>query len=84
MCNEYVYVLIGSKVFIGPYTSIGNNVEIRQGEIENSIIMNNCIIDLDDRIIDSLIAPHTKIISNKENKPSGKKFILGERSNVEF
>lgn len=76
--------IIGSKVFIGPYTSIGNNVEIRQGEIENSIIMNNCIIDLDDRIIDSLVAPHTKIISNKENKPSGKKFILGERSNVEF
>lgn len=76
--------VIGSKVYIGPYTSIGRNVEIKQGEVENSIIMDNCLIDIEERISGSLIAPYTKIISNRENKPSGMKFILGERSHVEL
>jgi glucose-1-phosphate thymidylyltransferase len=70
------------RVYIGPYTSVGKNVEIRRGEIENSIIMDHCLIDVDERIVDSLIAPHSKIVSN-ENKPRGKRFILGERSHVE-
>jgi len=74
--------LIESGVYIGPYTSVGKNVEIKRGEVENSIIMDNCLIDVNDRIMDSLIAPYSKIISNK-NKPLGKRFILGERSHVE-
>ena len=74
--------VIGSGVYIGPYTSIGRNNQIRRGEIENSIIMDHCLIDIEDRIVDSLIAPYSKIISN-ENKPRGKRFILGERSYLE-
>jgi len=73
---------IGPNVYIGPYTSIGNNVTIKRGEIENSIIMNHCLIDINERITDSLIASSSKIISS-ENKPRGKRFILGERSHVE-
>lgn len=75
---------IEAHVYIGPYTSVGNNVIIKSGEIENSIIMDDCLIDADERIIDSLIAPHSKIVSSKNNKPSGRRFILGERSHVEL
>jgi glucose-1-phosphate thymidylyltransferase len=75
---------IESGVYIGPYTSIGNNVEIKHGEIENSVIMNGCLIDADERITDSIIASNSKISSNKNNKPKGKRFILGERSQVEL
>lgn len=75
--------IIKSGVYIGPYTSIGRNVEIRRGEIENSIIMDHCLIDVEDRIVDSLIAPYSTITSN-QNKPRGKRFILGERSHVEM
>ena len=75
--------VIESDIYIGPYTSIGNNVIIKNGEIENSIVMDNCLIDSDERIIDSLIAPHSKIISNN-HKPRARKFILGERSYVEL
>jgi len=74
---------IEPNVYIGPYTSIGNNVTIKRGEIENSIIMDNCLIDANERITDSLIAPHSKIISNN-NKPRARRFILGERSHVEL
>jgi len=76
--------LIEANVYVGPYTSIGNNAAIKRGEMENSIIMDHCLIDVDERIIDSLIAPHSKIISCGDNKPSGRRFILGERSHVEL
>jgi len=69
--------------YIGPYTSIGNNVIIKRGEIENSIIMDNCTIDINDRITDSIIAPYSKIISNN-NTPHGKKFIIGERTHIQL
>jgi len=75
---------IENNVYIGPYTSIGNEVTIKRGEIENSIIMDHCLIDADERIVDSIIAPHSKIISNDSNKPRGRRFILGERSHVEL
>jgi len=74
---------IESGVYIGPYTSVGRHVTIRRGEIENSIIMDYCLIDVNDRIVDSLIAPHSTITSNT-GKPMGKRFIIGERSRVEI
>jgi len=77
-------VTIKSNVYVGPYTSIASNVAFKRGEIENSIVMDNCIIDVDERIVDSLIGPYTKISSNNENRPKGRKFILGERSCLEL
>ncbi len=74
---------IESGVYVGPYTSVGRYVTIKRGEVENSIIMDYCFIDVDDRIVDSLIAPYSKIVSNTV-KPRGKRFILGERSYVEI
>lgn len=73
--------VIETQVYIGPYTSIGNNVRIKRGEIENSIIMDNCYIDIGEKIIDSLIGPHSSIIANQKG-PKGRKFIIGESSVV--
>jgi len=74
--------LIDENVFIGPYTSIGNNVMIKRGEIENSIIMYDCLIDINERITDSIIGPYTKITSDVNFKPRGRRFILGEMSQI--
>ena len=74
---------IEPNVYIGPYTSIGNNCAIKKGEIENSIIMDNCIINIKDRITDSIIAPYSKIVSH-DKTPHGKKFVLGERTYIEL
>jgi len=73
---------IENDVYIGPYTSIGNNTTINSGEIENSIIMDNCHIDIDDRITDSLIGPNSTITSNKNNKPKARRFFIGEQSQI--
>jgi len=73
---------IEEKVYIGPYTSIGNNVLVKRGEIEDSIVMDSCLIDVDERITDSIIGPNTKITRDADSKPSGRRFILGESSQI--
>jgi glucose-1-phosphate thymidylyltransferase len=72
---------VEKDVYIGPYTSVGNNTTIKRGEIENSIIMDNCHIDIDDRITDSLIGPNSTITSDK-NKPKARRFLIGEQSQI--
>ncbi len=74
--------LLEGNVFIGPYTSIGSNVIVRMGEIENSIIMDNCIIDIEGKITDSLIGPFSEIVRNHGGKPKGARFVIGERSKI--
>ena len=69
-------------VYIGPYTSIGNNVMIKRGEIENSILMDNCNIDIDSKITDSLIGPYSVITTSQISKPKGHRFVIGERSKI--
>lgn len=74
--------VLGAHVYVGPYTSIGNNVTIGKAEIENSIIMDNCHIDIDGKITDSLIGSYSVIVSNQKEKPKGHRFVLGERSKI--
>jgi glucose-1-phosphate thymidylyltransferase len=68
---------IGPSSYIGPYTSVGNNVTIVGGEIENSIIMDGTTINFDKTIVNSLIGRNSTIISNAI-KPSGSRFVIGD------
>jgi glucose-1-phosphate thymidylyltransferase len=72
---------IGPGSYVGPYTSIGNNVTIKGGEIENSIIMDGATISCDKRIVDSLIGRDSKIVSNAA-KPSGSRFVIGDSTYI--
>lgn len=74
--------MMETGVYIGPYTSVGDNVILKRGEIENSIIMDNCHIDIDDRITDSLIGPYSAINTNRIDKPKGYRFVIGEQSKI--
>lgn len=82
--------IIGSKttlesgVFVGPYSSIGNNVKVKRGEIENSIVMDGCLIDTDERIVDSMIGPDSSVQTKANGTPKGKRLVVGERSTVEL
>lgn len=75
------HTIIGEQVYIGPYTCIGNNVKIESGEIENSIIMDDCRIEMDGKIIDSLIGAGT-ILSTNQKSPKGYKLVVGENSRI--
>ncbi len=73
--------VIESEVYIGPYTSIGNGTHVMKGEIENSIIMEDCVIEIGTKIIDSVIGAHAEITTNQKG-PKGHKLIVGENSRI--
>jgi glucose-1-phosphate thymidylyltransferase len=68
--------------YIGPFTSIMNDVEIRDSEIEHSIVLEgSCLRDLSNRVIDSLIGKNVRIY-REPVKPSAYRFMLGDNSEV--
>lgn len=76
--------VIGPDTYIGPYTSIGNNVVLRGVEIENSVVMDDVVIDVEKmRIIDSLIGSRTKL-TKSNTMPSGYRLILGENTLIQL
>jgi len=73
---------IGPGTYVGPYTSIGDNVTIRGGEVENSIILSDTVIECGKRIVDSLVGKGSRIVSNEDNLPRGYRLIIGENTSV--
>ncbi len=82
-------VIIGNNVivknsFVGPYTSLGDNVRIESSEIEASIVMKDCTIrNIPGRIDSSLIADNSQVTS-AERVPDAHRFILAENSYVQL
>lgn len=68
--------------FVGPFTSIGDRVTIKESEIEHSIVLEgSSIIDIRRRIEDSLIGKDVEI-SKSPLKPKAYRFMLGDYSKV--
>ena len=68
--------------YVGPFTSIGNDVEITESEIEHSIVLEGSSLrDLSNRVIDSLIGKNVRIY-REPVKPSAYRFMLGDNSEV--
>jgi glucose-1-phosphate thymidylyltransferase len=71
-----------SHAYVGPFTSIGNDVEITESEIEHSIVLEGSSLrDLSNRVIDSLIGKNVRIY-REPVKPSAYRFMLGDNSEV--
>lgn len=73
---------IGPNAYIGPYTSIGDHVTIKNGEIENSIVMEGTYIDCGKRITDSLIGRNVKVLGYENNLPKGHKLFIGDMGSI--
>jgi len=80
-----VIVGAGAKIvhaYVGPFTAIMDKVEIRDSEIEHSIVLEGSVItDLASRIEDSLIGRNVRIC-RLPVKPSAYRFMLGDNSEV--
>jgi glucose-1-phosphate thymidylyltransferase len=80
-------VIIGARArivnaYVGPFTSIMNDAEIRDSEIEHSIVLEgSSISNLAARTEDSLIGKNVKIY-RLPVKPSAYRFMLGDNSEV--
>jgi len=68
--------------YIGPFTSIQDDVLIENCEIEHSIVLSGSkIANIPGRITDSLIGKNVSI-STEERSPKAYRFLLGDHSNV--
>jgi len=68
--------------YVGPFTSIMNDVEVRDAEIEHSIVLEGSKIqDLGTRVEDSLIGKNVRI-HRVPAKPRAYRFMLGDNSEV--
>jgi glucose-1-phosphate thymidylyltransferase len=80
-------VVIGARArivqaYVGPFTSIMNDAEVRESEIEHSIVLEgSSIVNLRTRIEDSLIGKNVRIY-RLPVKPSAYRFMLGDNSEV--
>ena len=72
------------RAYIGPFSSVGDNVAIENSEIECSVIMDGArICDLQARIDRSIIGRNV-VINQISESPRTHKFILGDQSHVEI
>ena len=68
--------------FLGPFTSIHDDVEIKNSEIEYSIVLkNSSIINIRNRICGSLVGKNVRIYQ-APSKPKAYHFMLGDNSEV--
>jgi len=79
-------VILGKNVriknsYLGPYTSIGDNVIIENTEIEDSIILQDSEIRDAGRIVESLIGRGVKILKGNTH-PLGRKLVVGDNSRI--
>jgi glucose-1-phosphate thymidylyltransferase len=81
-------VIIGKNTviensYIGPFTSIYHDCEIRNSEVEFSIVLAHCkILDVGIRIEASLLGNDVQIVKTRE-KPTTHRFMIGDQSRVE-
>ncbi|NOX88288.1 MAG: glucose-1-phosphate thymidylyltransferase [Calditrichaeota bacterium] len=70
--------------YIGPFTSIYDNCQIKNSEVEFSIILKDCkIIDVDIRIEHSLLGNDVEVIKTA-GRPATHRFLIGDQSRVEL
>ncbi len=70
--------------YIGPFTAIGPGCEVRNSEVEFSILMEGArVLDADVRIERSLLGCEV-VIRRGESRPRTQKFILGDQSLIEL
>ncbi|MCK4546091.1 MAG: glucose-1-phosphate thymidylyltransferase [Candidatus Eisenbacteria sp.] len=71
------------EAFIGPFTSIHNGAEIRNSEIQHSIILeNSSIVDIGSRIESSLVGKNSEI-RTASGPPKSMRFMIGDYSRIE-
>ena len=74
-----------SGAYIGPYTSIGDGVKIKNTEVEHSIIFPGASIDTTRRIINSIIGINATLVDVTRSHPkSGHRLVVGDNSFVEL
>jgi glucose-1-phosphate thymidylyltransferase len=70
--------------FIGPYTSVGDEVNLVEVDLEHSVILQGAkIIGIQQRLVDSVIGQRAKL-ELAPQRPKALRFMIGDDSHVEL
>jgi glucose-1-phosphate thymidylyltransferase len=69
--------------YVGPYTSIGAGCELRDAEIEHSVVLEGSRIDGVHRIKDSLLGREVEV-THSGHRPAATRLELGDHSRVDL
>jgi glucose-1-phosphate thymidylyltransferase len=70
--------------YIGPYTSIGDDVHVRRSEVENSIVLSGSVVeDLGTRMEASLLGKEVKLTRSK-GMPQTLRLLVGDKSEIKL
>jgi len=70
--------------FIGPYTSIGEDVHVRRSEVEHSILLAGSVVeDLGTRMEASLLGRNVKL-TRSDGMPKTFRLLVGDNSEIEL
>jgi glucose-1-phosphate thymidylyltransferase len=70
------------EAYVGPYTSIGENVSISRSEIEHSIVLAGSVVeDLETRMEASLLGREVKL-TRSEGRPKTLQMLVGDKSEI--
>jgi glucose-1-phosphate thymidylyltransferase len=70
--------------YIGPYTSIGDEVHVRRSEVENSIVLSGSVVeDLGTRMEASLLGKEVKL-TRSEGMPKTLRLLVGDKSEIKL
>jgi glucose-1-phosphate thymidylyltransferase len=71
-----------SDCYIGPYTAIGERCQVRNSEVEHSILLAGCTVsDLDGRMESSLLGRNVTV-RRGERQPRAYRFMVGDNSDI--
>ncbi len=82
-------VVIGENCWIenahiAPYTSLGNHCRVVRSEVAHSILFDGVSIEVEDRVVDSIIGKNATVVSARNSFPIGHRLVIGDNSSVEL
>ena len=73
---------IGPNAYIGPYTAVGDRCEVARAEVDDSIVMDDTVINVERKIVRSMIGKGSKILSANGLLPKGERLVVGENTTL--
>lgn len=73
---------IGPGAYVGPYTAIGDRCAISKAEVDDSIVMDDTTIEVERKLVRSMVGKGTKILSANGLVPKGDRLVVGENTTV--
>jgi len=70
------------NAYIGPYTAMGDRCVIVAAEVDDSIVMDDTTVNVEMKIVKSMIGKGSKILSTNGLIPKGERLVVGETTTL--